>query len=84
MYGIQKDSGKIDPKKGIMPQPVTALPKFSADGAAVNSQQAAYSTSVADTFANTPSGPQGGDPVPALAALTPTRTEKLLYGRKYT
>jgi penicillin-binding protein 2 len=84
MYGVQKDGTKITPSKGIMPAPVTALPKFSADGAVVDARQAAYSTGVADTFANTPAGPSGPDPVPALAALTPTRTEKLLYGRKYT
>ncbi|WP_335982148.1 penicillin-binding protein 2 [Streptomyces sp. CA2R106] len=84
MYGIQKDSTKIDAKKGIMPQPVTTLPKISADGSVVAAQQAAYSTSVAVAFANAPAGSPGADPVPALAALTPTRTEKLLYGRKYT
>ncbi|MFJ2953972.1 penicillin-binding protein 2 [Streptomyces sp. NPDC087270] len=84
MYGIQKDSTKIDAKKGIMPTPVTTLPKISADGAAVSAQQAAFSTAVADSFANTPAGAGGGDPAPVLAALTPTRTEKLLYGRKNT
>jgi len=82
MYGVQKDGQKIDPKKGIMPQPVTALPKMSGDGAAVT--QAADTARFDDFFANTPAGGPAQDPAPVLAALTPTRTEKLLYGRKYT
>jgi penicillin-binding protein 2 len=82
MYGIQKDGQKIDPKKGIMPQPVTALPKMTGDGAAVT--QAADTARFDDFFANTPAGGTAQDPAPVLAALTPTRTEKLLYGRKYT
>jgi penicillin-binding protein 2 len=86
MYGIQKDGQKIDPKKGIMPQPVTALPKISADGGAVDAAPAAYTTALVrdGSFAG-PDVPGGAhDPVPVLDALTPTRTEKLLYGRKYT
>lgn len=78
MYGITKDSGVIDPKKGIMPQPVTTLPKISADGGVVNVRPA--SSTVAG-----PTGPRtGGDTAPALAALSPTRTEKPLYGGKYS
>jgi len=83
MYGVKKDSDQIDPSKGIMPKPVTALPKISGDGAAL-AQDAADATRFDTAFANTPEGGSGGDPAPVLAALTPTRTEKLLYGRKYT
>jgi penicillin-binding protein 2 len=86
MYGIQKDGQKIDPKKGIMPTPVTALPKISADGAAVKAAAASYTAALDEysTFANPAVPGHAHDPVPILAALTPTRTEKLLYGRKYT
>ncbi|MFC4035447.1 penicillin-binding protein 2 [Streptomyces polygonati] len=86
MYGIQKDSTAVDPKKGIMPKPVTSLPKISPDGVVV--APASYVVG--------PSGPGDLGPVltsgdgprtaddtgSALAALTPTRTERLLYGRK--
>ncbi|WP_329132012.1 penicillin-binding protein 2 [Streptomyces sp. NBC_01476] len=78
MYGIQKDGTQIDPKNGIMPKPVTALPKISADGAVV---QAAYTGP--GTVLTAGDGPQpAGYTGPALAALTPTSTERLLYGRK--
>ncbi|WP_037906831.1 penicillin-binding protein 2 [Actinacidiphila yeochonensis] len=83
MYGIKKDTDQIDPSKGIMPKPVTALPKISDDGAVV-ARSAADFTRFADEFADTPGNGPGRTPAPELAALTPTRTEKLLYGRKYT
>ncbi|MFI1090891.1 penicillin-binding protein 2 [Streptomyces sp. NPDC020917] len=81
MYGITKDSSQIDPSKGIMPKPLDSLPKISPDGGVI---QSALSTPAPDTFL-IPNAPQqaGGGPVPALAALSPTRTEKLLFGRKY-
>lgn len=78
MYGIKKDSNAIDPSKGIMPKPVTALPKISADGVVVAAKAADAS------FAGPATPRSGSGAAPVLAALTPTRTEKLLYGRKYT
>ncbi|WP_333769532.1 penicillin-binding protein 2 [Streptomyces sp. IBSBF 2435] len=80
MYGIKKDTATIDPKKGIMPQPVTRLPKISADGVA---SAASYTLPSSDElFA--PSGPRtAGGAAPALAALAPGRPEKLLLGRRY-
>jgi penicillin-binding protein 2 len=95
MYGIKKDSSQIDPKKGIMPTPVTALPKISSDGAVV---PAAYHTpsvipsgarsgvpsAVPFVIPGTPGGPRTTGDVSAVpAALIPTRTERLLNGRKY-
>jgi penicillin-binding protein 2 len=76
MYGIKKDSGEIDPKKGLMPQPVTTLPKISSDGAVVKS--ASYETVTAAP--GLPAATVAAGPPPA--ALTPTDTSKLLYGRK--
>nr|WP_073493941.1 penicillin-binding protein 2 [Actinacidiphila paucisporea] len=82
MYGIQKDTAKIDPKKGIMPQPVTALPKISADGIAT---PASYTVPPADDLvAPAPGGPHtAGGAAQVLAALAPGRPEKLLLGRRY-
>lgn len=88
MYGITKDSAQIDPHKGIMPKPVTALPKISADGAVV---QAALDSAVpnpaAPVAAPSLTGPagarSGGGPGPALPALAPTRGERPLFGGKY-
>ncbi|MEV6009947.1 penicillin-binding protein 2 [Streptomyces sp. NPDC051976] len=78
MYGIKQDSNQIDPKKGLMPQPVTSLPKISADGSVV---KAAYTTITPDTM--TPVSPRTANgSAPVLAALAPTRTDRLLYGRK--
>jgi penicillin-binding protein 2 len=80
MYGIKPNTSEIDPSKGIMPKPVDALPKISSDGGVI---QSALSVPAPGTFLN-PVAPQaGGNAVPVLAALTPTRTEKLLFGRKY-
>jgi penicillin-binding protein 2 len=64
-----------------MPKPVDALPKISSDGAVI---QSALTTPAPDTFL-IPNAPRqaGGGAAPAQAALTPTRTEKLLFGRKY-
>ena len=78
MYGIQKDSQNIDPSKGIMPKPVTALPKISGDGGVVDAPVAPAS------FVGPVAPRSAGGAAPVLDALTPTRTEKLLYGRKYT
>jgi penicillin-binding protein 2 len=82
MYGIKKDTGEIDPSKGLMPKPVTSLPKISGDGVVEHASAALP----APPLVLLPDAPQhtAGDAGPALAALTPTRTEKLLYGRKYT
>jgi penicillin-binding protein 2 len=83
MYGIQKDSTKIDPSKGIMPTPVTTLPKLSADGSVV--KQASYIAGASDallTDGGLHTGSTGNTGGPAPAALTPTLTERLLYGRK--
>ncbi|WP_405581539.1 penicillin-binding protein 2 [Streptomyces sp. NBC_01190] len=78
MYGIQKDSTAIDPRKGIMPKPVTSLPKITSDGAVV--RQASY---VASDTLLAPAGPRGADYAgQPPAALTPTDTKRLLYGRK--
>ena len=83
MYGIKKDSGRIDPKKGLMPTPVTTLPKISADGAVVRASYGSWDASLDFGTLVWPSGPRtGGDGGPVLAALPPTRTERLLYGRK--
>ena len=63
-----------------MPKPVGALPKISSDGGVI---QSALTAPAPDVFVN-PAGPQaGGSSAPVLAALTPTRTEKLLFGRRY-
>jgi penicillin-binding protein 2 len=79
MYGIQKDSAKIDPKKGLMPQPVTKLPKISDDGVVT-----AASYTVPSDEMLLPAGPRtAADTTPALAALTPNRSDKLLMGRRY-
>jgi len=78
MYGIQKDSTQIDPSKGIMPKPVTTLPKISADGSVA--KPASYVTS--DSLLTYPGTGYDGGSAPELAALTPTLTERLLYGRK--
>ncbi|CAG7626900.1 penicillin-binding protein 2 [Actinacidiphila bryophytorum] len=82
MYGITKDSGTIDPKKGIMPKPVTALPKISADGVAT---AASYTLPAGDDlFAPAPGGSHtAGGATQVLAALAPGRPEKLLLGRRY-
>jgi penicillin-binding protein 2 len=81
MYGIKKDTGTIDPKKGIMPQPVAALPKISGDGAV---ERASVSLPAPDMLRLPDSPRTAGFDGPVLAALTPTRTDRLLYGRKYT
>jgi penicillin-binding protein 2 len=81
MYGIKKDTDQIDPGKGIMPKPVTALPRISADGGVV---QASSTVPAPDAFWNPAVPHTGGGAPPVLAALTPTRTEKLLFGGKYT
>lgn len=79
MYGIKKDSPDIDPKKGIMTAPVTKLPKISEDGSVVH----ASDTTVVPGATGTPAGPRRPEGrAPVLAALTPTGTQKLLYGRK--
>src|SRR5882757_2325484 len=80
MYGIQKDSTQIDPSKGIMPKPVTALPKIAADGSVA--KPASYVAGASDSLLIYPGGGYTGGSGPALAALTPTLTERLLYGRK--
>jgi penicillin-binding protein 2 len=75
MYGIAKDSSRIDPKKGIMPKPVTTLPRISPDGAVV---PASYDVPLA-----VPAGPHAAGDAPAvLAALAPTRTGRAPLGRK--
>ena len=84
MYGIQQDGTGIDAKKGIMPKPVTALPKISGDGAVVNAPAAPAAPVIGASFAGPVTPRTSGGGAPVLAALTPTRTEKLLYGRKYT
>ncbi|CAG6393185.1 penicillin-binding protein 2 [Streptomyces cocklensis] len=82
MYGIKKDTATIDPKKGIMPKPVTGLPKISADGVAT---AASYTVPSADDLVvPTPTGPHTADgTAQVLAALAPGRPEKLLLGRRY-
>jgi penicillin-binding protein 2 len=77
MYGITPDTPQIDPKKGLMPTPVTTLPKVNPDGVVV---PASYDVPLLVSPAGSHTADAGG-PVPA--ALTPTRTERLLYGRKY-
>ncbi|MFI0939076.1 penicillin-binding protein 2 [Streptomyces sp. NPDC021020] len=80
MYGITKDSATIDPKKGIMPKPLTTLPKISDDGVVT---QASY-TVPATAQLDAPGGPHTADGAdPAVAALGPGRPEKLLLGRRY-
>ncbi|WP_327291121.1 penicillin-binding protein 2 [Streptomyces sp. NBC_01198] len=82
MYGIKKDTATIDPKKGIMPKPLTSLPKISSDGVA---SPASYVVPPSeDLFVPEPTGPRtGGGSTQALAALAPGRPEKLLLGRRY-
>lgn len=81
MYGITKNSGTIDPKKGIMPQPVSTLPKISADGVV---SQASYTVPATDELYVPAGGPRTADgTVTAVAALAPGRPEKLLLGRRY-
>lgn len=82
MYGITKDTAKIDPKKGIMPKPVTAVPKISADGVAT---AASYTLPAGDDlFVPAPTGPRTADGTAEVqAALAPGRPEKLLLGRRY-
>jgi penicillin-binding protein 2 len=81
MYGIQKDSDKIDPSKGIMPKPVTALPKISADGGVV--KPASYVIDAPEATLTAGGDSHTTDAAgPAPAALTPTDTKRLLYGRK--
>ncbi|WNI15489.1 penicillin-binding protein 2 [Actinacidiphila sp. ITFR-21] len=81
MYGIQKDGTAIDSSKGIMPRPVTALPRISPDGGVV--QQASYVVGASDAVLTAGDGPRTADgPGPVPAALAPTRAERLLYGRK--
>ncbi|MFG1806073.1 penicillin-binding protein 2 [Streptomyces sp. NPDC049040] len=80
MYGIKKDSATIDPAKGLMPKPVTTLPKISADGVA---SAASYTLPSSDDLL-VPSGPHTvGGTTQELAALAPGRPEKLLLGRRY-
>ncbi|MFI0896861.1 penicillin-binding protein 2 [Streptomyces sp. NPDC020983] len=82
MYGITKDSAQIDPKKGIMPKPVTALPKISEDGVVT---QASYTVPAADELYVPADGPAtAGGAAPVVAALGPGRPEKLLLGRRYS
>jgi penicillin-binding protein 2 len=80
MYGVQKDSTQIDPSKGIMPKPVTTLPTISADGSVA--KPASYVAGASDSLLIYPGSGYAGGGAPELAALTPTRTERLLYGRK--
>jgi penicillin-binding protein 2 len=92
MYGVQKDGTAIDPRKGIMPTPVTALPKISPDGVVIATKAAAdtatapnaVGSAAAASFAGPIAPRSAPDTVTVPAALTPTRTEKLLFGRKYT
>jgi penicillin-binding protein 2 len=91
MYGIAKDGSEVDAGKGLMPRPVTKLPRISADGGVVSAsygQAAPYSSGtrlgVLSDALLTPAAPRtGGDPDPSPAALTPTRTERLAHGRKF-
>ncbi|WP_031514562.1 penicillin-binding protein 2 [Streptomyces sp. NRRL F-5123] len=81
MYGITKDSATIDPKKGIMPKPLSTLPKISADGVVT---QASYTVPATEELDAPASGPHTADgAAPAVAALGPGRPEKLLLGRRY-
>jgi penicillin-binding protein 2 len=81
MYGIEEDGPKIDPRKGIMPRPVTALPRISSDGAVVRASATTTTTTMTTTM-TTPQRGTAGDPGPVLAALAPTRNETLPHGRK--
>jgi penicillin-binding protein 2 len=81
MYGITKDSAEIDPKKGIMPKPLTTLPKISDDGAVT---QASYTVPATEELYAPADGPRTADGAgPAVAAVGPGRPEKLLLGRRY-
>jgi penicillin-binding protein 2 len=78
MYGVQKD-GSIDNKKALLPHPTTTLPKINGDGTvkapkAQNAQKASY---------DMPFLPSGSGGTVELAALTPDRSEKYLFGRRY-
>ncbi|HEY5832878.1 penicillin-binding protein 2 [Streptomyces sp.] len=80
MYGITKDSSQIDPSKGLMPTPVTKLPKITADGVVV---RASYPGMYPSGPVAVPVAPRTAGDGPAVpAALAPTRTERPLHGRK--
>jgi penicillin-binding protein 2 len=84
MYGITKDSATIDPKKGIMPKPVTSLPKVSDDGVVSRASFTWPATDPARELYAPAGGTRTADGAsPAVAALGPGRPEKLLLGRRY-
>ncbi|MFJ6215219.1 penicillin-binding protein 2 [Streptomyces sp. NPDC092296] len=65
LYGVK--DGKVDPKKGLLPKPQSALPKFNADGSAV--------VKTAYVPADTMLIPADGPTAPGPSALPPYRRE---------
>jgi len=90
MYGIKQDTSQIDPKKGLLPKPLTSLPRISPDGEVVAASYAGTpglaggGPAVSDAALFVPgNGPRTAGGPPGLpAALAPARTGRVLYGRR--